>query len=80
MYPKFKYYSSKSNSSECYTYLNTRRNNSKYKTGLGFGGNESIEKMRIWIDNNLEFGSCTNPEDQTFEKVGNPSLAGETMH
>jgi len=51
-----------------YTYMNTKRiQGSKYKVGLGFGG-DSYKNYRLWLDEELESGSCVSPDDATYEK------------
>lgn len=67
--PKFrKYYSLLGEGGQNYLYLNGKKMaHSKYKVGLGFGG-INYDSFRIWIDENLEKGSYTSPEDHTFEK------------
>eukprot|EP01016_Furgasonia_blochmanni_P045803 TRINITY_DN650_c0_g2_i6.p1 TRINITY_DN650_c0_g2~~TRINITY_DN650_c0_g2_i6.p1 ORF type:complete len:261 (+),score=55.56 TRINITY_DN650_c0_g2_i6:75-857(+) len=68
LYPRFQYYSSLSDGENCFTYLNTKRiDNSKFKSGLGFGGNKYFEKYRIWIDDDLEHNSYIGPDDSAYE-------------
>ena len=40
---------------------------SKYREGLGFGGNDDFSKFRIWIDKDLLTGSYAGYEGKTYE-------------
>ena len=58
-----------------YCYMNTRKiAGSKFKVGLGFGG-VGYRNYRLWIDDDIESESYTNPDDKTYEKgyLVNPS-------
>ena len=69
MIPKFKrYYSLHGEGGQNFLYLNGKKmTQSKYKVGLGFGG-INYDSFRIWIDENMQTGSYTCPDDHTFEK------------
>ena len=58
-----------------YCYMNSRKiPGSKFKVGLGFGG-EGYKNYRLWINDDIESESYTNPYDKTYEKgyLVNPS-------
>ena len=48
---------------------------SKVRVGLGFGGSKTT-KPRLWIDEELDTGCFSNPEDETYQKgfVTEPSV------
>lgn len=51
----------------CYAYLNTKNiDRSKYKVGLGFGGNSEHTSFRLWIDDEIENKSKVSSEDDTY--------------
>lgn len=33
---------------------------------MGFGGNERMDRFRVWIDDELETKTCTDPEDKAY--------------
>jgi len=53
--PKFHtYYSYNGKGGKNYCYMNTKQiNNSRYKCGLGFGGDNEYDYFRIWLDKDL---------------------------
>ena len=67
--PKFrKYHAVPGTANPNFLYMNGKKtSDSKHKVGLGFGG-MNFESFRIWIDEDIEKGSYTSAEDQTFEK------------
>jgi len=67
--PNFKsFYAYKGQGGTNYTYMNTKRiQGSKYKVGLGFGG-DSFKNYRLWLDEELESGSYASPDDLTYDK------------
>jgi len=67
--PHFKsFYAYRGQGGTNYTYMNTKRiQGSKYKVGLGFGG-DSYKNYRLWLDEELESGSYVSPDDLTYEK------------
>lgn len=40
---------------------------SKYKVGLGFGGNPDHTSFRLWIDDEIESNSKVASEDDTYQ-------------
>lgn len=51
-----------------FVYLNSRKihtNNSKYKVGMGFGG-EDFKDFRLWLDQELFTQSCVSSSDLTY--------------
>lgn len=49
-----------------YSYLNSRDiSNSKFKKGIGFGGND-FNQFRLWIDDDIEQFSLCSTEGQTY--------------
>eukprot|EP01017_Pseudomicrothorax_dubius_P048399 TRINITY_DN8797_c0_g1_i3.p1 TRINITY_DN8797_c0_g1~~TRINITY_DN8797_c0_g1_i3.p1 ORF type:complete len:426 (-),score=119.78 TRINITY_DN8797_c0_g1_i3:107-1384(-) len=67
LWPRYKpFFAFKGRGAANYTYFNTKKlERSKYKQGLGFGGN--FERYRLWIDDELESGSYIQPDDETYE-------------
>ena len=67
--PKFKTYAGYQGSGgQSYMYLNSRRiAHSKFKVGLGFGGTK-FEGFRVWIDEDMEKGTASFPNDDTYAK------------
>ncbi|KRX04242.1 hypothetical protein PPERSA_11366 [Pseudocohnilembus persalinus] len=50
-----------------FSYFNQRFiENSKYKVGLGFGGDDGIKNFRLWIDDEVETKSHTKPQDKAY--------------
>lgn len=61
------YYAYKGKGGQNYVYLNTKKiSNSKYVTGLGFGGNKEYKEFRIWLDDDIMEKSYTFPFDETY--------------
>lgn len=75
--PKYKpLFTQKGEKGKNYIYLNSKKiQNSKYKQGLGFGG-EDFRNFRIWIDDEIESESYSTAEDNTYETgfLVNPSI------
>jgi hypothetical protein len=65
--PKVRFlYSYKGKGGNNFVYLNTKKiSNSKYKVGLGFGGQE-YRNFRIWLDDDILDKSATYFDDTTF--------------
>ncbi len=61
--------------------MNTKKiQKSKYKVGLGFGGDD-YNNYRIWLDDDLEHGSYSSSEDTTYERgyLADPSIREFTV-
>lgn len=49
--------------------MNTKKiNNSRFKTGIGFGGDNDYDYFRIWLDKDLLNKSRTFDYGSTFEE------------
>ncbi|KAM3129052.1 hypothetical protein pb186bvf_018830 [Paramecium bursaria] len=65
--PGFKQFMS-NGTQQNYCYLNTKQiDKSKYKVGMGFGGNNDHTSFRIWIDDEIETKSKVSSEDDTYQ-------------
>ncbi|CAD8181325.1 unnamed protein product [Paramecium octaurelia] len=65
--PSFRTYCTTGNGQN-YAYLNTKNiDRSKYKVGLGFGGNSEHTSFRLWIDDEIENRSKVASEDDTYQ-------------
>ena len=67
--PKFRTYPTYEGAGgQSYLYFNSRKPaHSKHKVGLGFGGIK-YEGFRVWVDEDMERESYTNPEDDTYAR------------
>ncbi|KAL4506913.1 hypothetical protein ABPG72_001334 [Tetrahymena utriculariae] len=68
LYPTYRTFNSyEGQGSSNYAYLNNRQiERSKYKVGLGFGGNEDFNSYRLWVDDDIQANSYVKSEDKTF--------------
>ncbi|CAD8098236.1 unnamed protein product [Paramecium sonneborni] len=65
--PSFRIFGTTGNGQN-YAYLNTKNiDRSKYKVGLGFGGNSEHTSFRLWIDDEIENRSKVASEDDTYQ-------------
>eukprot|EP01016_Furgasonia_blochmanni_P023023 TRINITY_DN2496_c0_g1_i3.p1 TRINITY_DN2496_c0_g1~~TRINITY_DN2496_c0_g1_i3.p1 ORF type:complete len:537 (-),score=64.89 TRINITY_DN2496_c0_g1_i3:222-1832(-) len=68
--PKFRnYFTSKGEGGTSFLYLNSRKETTQFneRIGLGFGG-KNFDSFRLWFDEDIENGSYTSPDDNTYEK------------
>ena len=75
--PKYEcFYSYEGSGGTFYSYMNNREiNKSRYKVGMGFGGDEDFKKYRLWIDKEIKEASYVNCADKTY---GRGNLIGSS--
>lgn len=68
--PKFRtFFTFNGKGGKNYCYMSTKQiNNSKYKCGLGFGGDSDYDYFRLWLDKDLMNQSKSFDYGTTFEE------------